>query len=174
MPETGFVRPLFSSAPETSARTTPTPVVMAPHLPELPHEAAARKAEPSEVAIAFMRWLQNGLASREIKHNETGAAVHFVEEGMALVSPLIFKLYARETGPATQADAMGLQVQREVIKAGWHRMTSGQGKGRVNILRYQVVGRGGASVGRLAAVVLSEPDRWVVPVPPPNPVLKLE
>ncbi|WCM90514.1 MobH family relaxase [Acidovorax sp. NCPPB 3576] len=173
-PETGFVRPLFSSAPETSARTTPTPVVMAPHLPELPHEAAARKAEPSEVAIAFMRWLQNGLASREIKHNETGAAVHFVEEGMALVSPLIFKLYARETGPATQADATGLQVQREVIKAGWHRMTSGQGKGRVNILRYQVVGRGGASVGRLAAVVLAEPDRWVVPVPPANPVLKLE
>ncbi|GKS92660.1 MobH family relaxase [Acidovorax sp. SUPP2539] len=173
-PEAGFVRPLFGSAPETSARTQPTPVVLAPHLPELPHEAAARKVEPSEVAIAFMRWLQNGLASREIKHNETGAAVHFVEEGMALVSPLIFKLYARETGPADQADATGLQVQREVIKAGWHRMTSGQGKGRVNILRYQVMGRGGASVGRLAAVVLSEPDRWVVPVPPPNPVLKLE
>ncbi|GKT20010.1 TraI domain-containing protein [Acidovorax sp. SUPP2522] len=173
-PEASFVRPLFGSAPETSARTQPMPVVLAPHLPELPHEAAARKVEPSEVAIAFMRWLQNGLASREIKHNETGAAVHFVEEGMALVSPLIFKLYARETGPADQADAMGLQVQRELIKAGWHRMTSGQGKGRVNILRYQVVGRGGASVGRLAAVVLSEPDRWVVPVPPPNPVLKLE
>ncbi|GKT25027.1 MobH family relaxase [Acidovorax sp. SUPP3334] len=173
-PEAGFVRPLFGSAPETSARTQPTPVVLAPHLPELPHEAAARKAEPSEVAIAFMRWLQNGLASREIKHNETGAAVHFVDEGMALVSPLIFKLYARETGPADQADATGLQVQREVIKAGWHRMTSGQGKGRVNILRYQVMGRGGASVGRLAAVVLAEPDRWVVPVPPANPVLKLE
>ncbi|WP_284399703.1 MobH family relaxase [Acidovorax sp. SUPP2825] len=173
-PEPGFVRPLFGVTPETSARTPPTPVVLAPHLPELPHEAAARKVEPSEVAIAFMRWLQNGLASREIKHNETGAAVHFVEEGMALVSPLIFKLYARETGPADQADATGLQVQREVIKAGWHRMTSGQGKGRVNILRYQVMGRGGASVGRLAAVVLAEPDRWVLPVPPANPVLKLE
>ncbi|WP_284428009.1 hypothetical protein, partial [Acidovorax sp. SUPP1855] len=75
---------------------------------------------------------------------------------------------------AAHADATGLQVQREVIKAGWHRMTSGQGKGRVNILRYQVMGRGGASVGRLAAVVLAEPDRWVLPVPPANPVLKLE
>ncbi|GKT26911.1 DNA-binding domain-containing protein [Acidovorax sp. SUPP3334] len=107
-PEAGFVRPLFGSAPETSARTQPTPVVLAPHLHELPHEAAARKVEPSEVAVAFMRWLQNGLASREIKHNETGAAMHFVEEGIALVSPLIFKLYARDTWPADQADATGL------------------------------------------------------------------
>ena len=72
-----------------------TPVVLTPALPELPHETAAKKKEPSAAAMEFIGWLQRGLASREIKYNETGAPVHFVEEGMALVSPLIFKLYAQ-------------------------------------------------------------------------------
>lgn len=151
-----------------------TPVVLTPALPELPHETAAKKKEPSAAAMEFIGWLQRGLASREIKYNETGAPVHFVEEGMALVSPLIFKLYARETGPEEQADATGMQVQREVIKSGWHRMGLGSGGGKVNILRYQVIGRGNAPVARLSAVVLVDPDRFVLPVPPPNPVLKLE
>lgn len=174
------VRPLFSppsaaSAPASSPPRgiSPDPVVLTPNLPELPQETARRKAEPSEVAVAFMQWVQQGLAGRSLKYNESGAPVHFTAEGMALVSPLIFKLYARETGPESEADAMGLQVQREVIKAGWHRMGAGQGRSKVNILRYEVQGRGGTSVGKLSAVVLSDPDRWVLPVPPPNPVLKL-
>lgn len=151
-----------------------TPVVLTPKLPELPHEVAAKRKEPSETAMAFIQWLQRGLASREITYNETGAPVHFVEEGMALVSPLIFKLYAKDTGPEEEADATGLQVQREVIKAGWHRMGQGSGGGKVNILRYQVLGRGNAVVARLSAIVLIEPDRFVLPVPPANPVLKLD
>ena len=151
----------------------PDPVLLVPKLSELPQDTAAKQSEPSETAVLFMRWLQQGLASREIKYNESGAPVHFTEEGMALVSPLIFKLYARENGPEAQADAAGLQIQREVIKAGWHRMNPAKGSGRVNILRYDVQGRGGAAVGKLSAVVLTEPARWVLPVPPANPVLKL-
>ena len=161
-----LVQPMFGPA-------EPGPVLLAPQLPELPQEAAARKAEPSPTALAFMQWLQQGLASRQIKYNEAGAPVHFTSEGMALVSPLIFKLYASETGPQADADTDGLQVQREVIKAGWHRMTSAQGSGRLNILRYAVLGRGGVAVGKISAVVLTEPDRWVMPVPPANPVLQL-
>ena len=118
-----------------------------------------------------MRWLQQGLAARLIKYNETGAPVHFVAEGMALVSPLIFKLYAREQ-ELQDAEAVGLQVQREVIKAGWHRMRATPGKGRVNILRYEVLGRGNIPVGKLSAVVLTNADRWVQPLPPANPVLR--
>ena len=160
--------------PSAPACAGTSPVVLTPALPDLPHEVAAKKKEPSATAMEFMEWLQRGLTSREIKYNETGAPVHFVDEGMALVSPLIFKLYAREIGPQEQADSTGMQVQREVIKSGWHRMATGSGKGKVNILRYQVVGRGNTVVARLSAVVLVDPDRFVLPVPPPNPVLKLE
>lgn len=179
--QSAAVRPLFqapglasNAGAHTTARAAVTaPVVLTPSLPELPQDTASRKAEPSEKAIAFVHWLQQGLAARVIKYNESGAPVHFTEEGMALVSPLIFKLYARETGLESEAEATGLQVQREVIKAGWHRMGAGQGRSKVNILRYEVLGRGGASVGRLSAIVLMAPDRWVLPVPPANPVLKL-
>jgi hypothetical protein len=155
------------------ARTAPDPVVLMPSLPELPQDAASRKAEPSELALAFIQWLQQGLASREIKYNESGASVHFTAEGMALVSPLIFKLYARETGPESEADMAGLQIQREVLKAGWHMMVATKGAGKANIVRYEVMGRGGTPVGKLSAVVLTNPDQFVLPVPPNNPVLKL-
>lgn len=159
--------------PSASAGSTPDPVVLMPRLPELPQQAASRQAEPSATALAFIQWLQQGLASRELKYNESGAPVHFTAEGMALVSPLIFKLYARETGPEAQADIMGLQVQREVLKAGWHLMVAAKGAGKVNIVRYEVLGRGGVAVSKLSAVVLTAPDRFVLPVPPVNPVLKL-
>lgn len=159
--------------PSAAAGSTPDPVVLMPRLPELPQQAASRQAEPSATALAFIQWLQQGLASRELKYNESGAPVHFTAEGMALVSPLIFKLYARETGPEAQADIMGLQVQREVLKAGWHLMVAAKGAGKVNIVRYEVLGRGGVAVSKLSAVVLTAPDRFVLPVPPVNPVLKL-
>ena len=99
--------------------------------------------------------------------------MHFTAEGMALVSPLIFKQYARETVSEAQAELMGLQVQREVLKAGWHLMVAAKGAGKVNIVRYEVLGRGGAAVSKLSAVVLTAPDRFVLPVPPVNPVLRL-
>ena len=144
-----------------------------PRLPELPQQAASRQAEPSATALAFIQWLQQGLASRELKYNESGAPVHFTAEGMALVSPLIFKLFASESASQAEAEIQAMQVQREVIKAGWHLMTSTKGSGRLNILRYEVMGRGGTAVGKLSAVVLIDPDRWVLPVPPSNPVLRL-
>ena len=162
--------------PEVVARSAQAqfqtaPVVLSPFLPELPHETAGRPSEPTPAAVGFIEWLQLGLSSLALKYNETGALVHFVAEGMALVSPLVFRTYASDTGAASdaQVEAQALQVQREVIKAGWHLM----GPGKVNILKYQVLGRGGVPVGKLSAVVLTQPDRWVVPVPPVNPVLKL-
>lgn len=179
LPEVPPERPLLvrSALPPTvAARTAPArletaPVLLNPFLPELPHETAGKRSEPTPTAVAFIEWLQQGLASRELKYNETGAMVHFTPEGMALVSPLVFRTFVAEQQPSSdaEADSQALQVQREVIKAGWHLM----GPGKVNILKYQVIGRGGLPVGKLSAVVLTQPDRWVMPVPPANPVLKL-
>lgn len=95
--------------------------------------------------------------------------MHFVPEGMALVSPLIFKLYAATQVPEAEIVDEAMRVQREVVKAGWHVA----GASRKNILSYQVIGRGGTEAGRLAAIVLTSPGRFVQPVPPTNPVLKL-
>lgn len=159
--------PVAKSGPD---ETGPTAVLLQPKLPAVrgEHEAAA-KATP--LALEFMHWVQTSLVERRIKYNETGAVVHFVPQGMALVSPLIFNLFAEDRGkPEHAINDYAMQVQRELVRAGWHLA----GPNRTNIIKFGVLGRGGAVVGKLAAVVLTEPSRWVLPVPPSNPVLRVE
>jgi integrating conjugative element relaxase (TIGR03760 family) len=161
------------AVPRAPVPVATTAVVMEPAaLPALPGGARTARKVPSPVAIAFMQWLQEGLRTRTIKHNEVGAPVHFVEQGMALVSPLIFREHSRQTNSAATheplpPDKLGLDVQREVLKAGWH-LPAAAG---VNIHQFAVVKKGGIRTGRLSAVVLTTPQRWVLPVPPNNPAL---
>jgi hypothetical protein len=100
--------------------------------------------------------------------------VHFVEEGMLLVSPRIFREFATHfgedgsRGPANvpgESD-VGKSIQRQVLRAGWHLRTD---KG-VNILTYQVM-RGARAVSRLSGVVFRDPARFVKSVPRINPLL---
>ncbi|GEM_PF-657895 len=144
------------------------PVLLLQQLPRI--EGQERPAhEPSELALDFMRWVQQGLVDREIKFNETGAAVHFVEQGMALVSPLIFKKFAQEHADLAESPTeLATKVQREVIKCGWHLPAAN----RTNIVAFEIYSRGDVK-GRLSCVVLVEPGRWVQPVPPSNPALKM-
>ena len=163
---------LDAPAPQraTEGMPLPAPVMLMPKVRDLPQrESGASAPQPSDQALGFVGWLQQSLAKRTLKYNETGAAVHFTVEGMALVSPLIFKLYARTLRDQASADEYAMDVQREVIKAGWHMI----GPNRKNIVRYEVSGRGGTSVSKLSAVVLVNPSKFVVPVPPANPALRL-
>lgn len=154
--------------PQTHRADEPQPVLLLQQLPRI--EGQERPAhEPSELALDFMRWVQHGLVDREIKFNETGAAVHFVEQGMALVSPLIFKKFAQEHADLAESPTeLATKVQREVIKCGWHLPAAN----RTNIIAFEIYSRGDVK-GRLSCVVLTEPGRWVQPVPPSNPALKM-
>ena len=135
--------------------------------------------EPSEVAIAFMRWVQQGLTDGSLKYNEAGAPVHFVAAGMALVSPAIFRDYALQFGEPspvgraaskTGPERVGLSIQREVLRAGWHVPNP---KDSTNIWTFLVSARRGTTRStRLSAVVLADVRRWVLEPPPPNPALK--
>jgi hypothetical protein len=167
-PAAASVAPVASAAPDGRPGELPGPVALTPQLPPVPG-AAAEKPAP-EVAVQFMLWLMAGLRDRGITYNETGAPVHFVPAGMALVSPLIFREFARQRPDVvvgSEPDRAGLDVQREVLKAGWH-VPGPAGK---NIHHFTVVKRGGVRAGRLSAVVMAEPHRFVYPVPPPNPAI---
>lgn len=153
------------------------PVTPYAHVPASRHQGARSKVsdapEPSDAALQFMAWLQQGIADGSIPYNEAGAAVHFVPEGMALVSPRTFRdfatLYGDDGNGAVHASCanhkLGTGIQRQVIKARWHVV----GAGNSNVHHYTVLGRGGKPVGKLAAVVIKHPERWVNPVPLPNP-----
>lgn len=168
-----------TSKPPAGATGVPRPVVLPSTAPTV---VGGKAKEPSQLAINFMQWLQGGLADGSIKHNELGAPVHFVKHGMALVSPLIFREYASQFGesltgeqdPAPdvspgpgESSRTGLVVQREVIRAGWHIPAPGG----LNVWAFQVKKKGSARASRLSAVVLRDPNRWVMPVPPPNPYI---
>lgn len=135
-------------------------------------ESDKQSPAPSDAALRFMTWLQQGLGDGSIPYNEAGAPVHFVPDGMALVSPRTFRdfaaLYGDDgTGPPhpPSGDKLGTGIQRQVIKAKWHIV----GSGNANVLHYTVLGRGGKPAGKLAAVVVKHPERWINPVPPVNP-----
>jgi len=135
--------------------------------------------QPSEAAIAFMLWVQQGLGDGSLKYNETGALVHFVEAGIALVSPALFRQYAqafgeppfKSTSNSGTPGEIGLGIQREVLRAGWHAPNPIDGS---NIWTFHVSRRrGGAKASRLSAVVLADVQRWVIEPPPPNLALQM-
>lgn len=166
-----------ASAPRPAPLPSNRPVTPYAHVPASPPRGARGEAndapEPSDAALQFMAWLQQGIADGSIPYNEAGAPVHFVPEGMALVSPRTFRdfatLYGDDGNGAVHAscanDKLGAGIQRQVIKARWHVV----GAGNSNVHHYTVLGRGGKPVGKLAAVVIKHPERWVNPVPLPNP-----
>ena len=131
-------------------------------------------AQAPDAARRFIGWVQQGLSEGTLRVNEAGALVHFVDEGMLLVSPRIFREFAKrfgEDGGCDPANApgesdIGKSIQRQVLRAGWHLRAD---KG-VNILTYQVM-RGDRAVSRLSGVVIRNPARFVKPVPPVNPLL---
>ena len=126
-----------------------------------------------DAAHRFMAWLQQGLADGTLSVNVAGAPVHFVPEGMLLVSPRIFREFATRFGDDSNGPALaagdpdiGKSIQRQFLRAGWHRRA---GKG-VNMLSYQVM-RGERAVSQLSGVVIANPERFIHPVPAINPAL---
>lgn len=136
------------------APAVPAPVAPYAVAPKL----ASSVSEPSALAIAFIEWVQHGLAGGGMTYNEPGSPIHFLPSGMALVSPRIFRDYAEAVGESSNT------VQQQVIAAGWNVKAAGNS----NILHFAVVKRDGVRAGKLSAVVIEHPERWVNPVPPIN------
>ncbi len=124
---------------------------------------ARGKAAPSEEATKFMKWVQAGLASGTMAYNESGAVVHFVKEGMLLVSPKIFQAYAGKD----QDDWMG--IQKRFVKSGW-ALRAGDGK---FIWRFQVISGKNATGIMLNGMIVANPGEFINEVPAVNPYLVL-
>lgn len=154
----------------------PKPQLLPPVSPALPVPSRSGSKDanaPPEAALRFMSWLQAGLADGTLTFNQAGAMVHFVREGMLLVSPRIFQRFAKafgEDGRGAVSSAspekkdLGIGIQRQWLKAGWHI----RGEKGINILPYQVL-RGEKPAARISGVVIADPQRFVSPVPPANP-----
>lgn len=161
------VPPWDSQPPTSPPRPTPDaptgmpdimPVPVKPDVPP-PVPGAPPKKAPNPESIAFMQWVQAGLANGELAYNESKALVHFLPEGMLLVSPRIFQAYADEN------NLDWMKIQGRVSKSGLpHRNP----KGGKFVWRCQLVNNGAFLNG-----FLLDPKPFLTEVPPNNPHLVL-
>lgn len=129
-----------------------------------------------EAGTRFIRWLQEAVASGELNYNERDSMVHFVEEGMMLVSPAIFIHFSKLNGEdglgSPSNGSPGVEIQRNLLKCGWHmRVLNSRGLPN-NIATYSVKSPGKSTT--VKAVVIKSPERYFSPVPDRNPYLKLK
>jgi integrating conjugative element relaxase (TIGR03760 family) len=131
-----------------------------------------RKAgsDPKPNADAFMGWVQRGLGTGEILFNESGAFVHFVPEGLILISPKAFKEYLSTNafvGSIGESKDALRALQREMQKAGYITFNKADNS---HFFKYQTQSE--ATLGApMTCYLVPNPQAYIQPVPSPNPLL---
>ncbi|HEM7853397.1 TPA: MobH family relaxase [Burkholderia multivorans] len=169
------------------AHTADRPVpdqVASPMRPKQKAKAPARSVasreggrQPRPNAERFMAWVQEGIATGALPYNESMARVHFVPEGMLLVTPAVFRDFAQahpeaiEQTPAedSRTPEPWKQVQRDFQKSGYPVAADSGGAARSYLLHYAIKGAGER---QLSVMLVPEPERFFNPVPPPNAMIQ--
>ncbi|MGQ0700317.1 MAG: MobH family relaxase [Panacagrimonas sp.] len=130
---------------------------------EAEHDETATTAETPLDAFCqkneFLAWLRAGIVTGRLKTNTADARVHYVEEGLLLVSPAVFRDFAGVTGWEA--------AQKKLLKLRLHRKTA-QG---TNVWTYRVVGET-KSGALLRGIVIPDPQTQLgIVVTRTNPVL---
>jgi integrating conjugative element relaxase (TIGR03760 family) len=152
--------------------------LLAPVTPNVSKQMAklTGPSDPPEAAVAFMRWLQEGIVGGEIQINQSVAQVHFVKlthpaiaKGVAqslmlLVTPLCFRDFAESNTQYGDSKT----VQSAFLKAKWHVTAE---TGNINILRFKTPGNNNGVTKLLSCIGVQYPENFVNPVPSANELL---
>lgn len=137
--------------------------------------ARASNAKPRPNAERFMAWIQQGVGNGELLYNESSACIHFVQEGMFVLSPKAFQEYARLCPDAIDIDVETSKpvepwrvVQRDFQRSTYPQKAPKE-EGGTYLYYYTVSGPAGK---RLAGLLVAEPGRFFNPVPAANSLLK--
>ncbi|MFT4066687.1 MobH family relaxase [Paraburkholderia sp.] len=163
----------------------PVPDQVAPPMrPKQKAKAPARSVashaggrQPRPNAERFMAWVQEGIATGTLPYNESMARVHFVPEGMLLVTPAVFRDFAQAHLEAIEqtpdengrAPEPWKQLQRDFQKSGYPVAADSGGAARSYLLHYTIKGAGGR---QLSVMLVPEPERFFNPVPSPNAMIQ--
>ena len=118
------------------------------------------------LATGFLVWARQGVAKGSLRVNQADARVHTVPEGVLLISPAIFKDYARSLGTP--------EVWNRIQKAFCQRKIHLRAHDDTNFHSYQVRLPEGNHSGKthlLKGIVIPDPSLIFESVLPPNPVL---
>jgi hypothetical protein len=123
----------------------------------------------SALARQFIAWLYQGLENGSLVSNQADAVVFRVAEGLLLVSPKVFRACAQQGAHQDEPIAeTARRLQREVLRAGWHRCTAAGG----NFHGYAFTPVGG-QVRQIQGVLIPQPQRLVRNLPPVDTRLRL-
>lgn len=133
-------------------------------------------SQAKESAMRFFAWVQQGVAEGTLKYNAPDARIHFVPEGMLLVSPATFRDFAavfgdvgHTTAPgANGKERLGNGIQNAVKRSG---LVVPAAKGNY-LHRYQILRSGSQGGSFLNCFLVPRPELLFNPVPPVNPLLK--
>ena len=177
MPAHGSAVPADDFLDETDTAASIKPVVKPPvqalTIPTTPpkpkHRAPGAKPRPD--ADSFFSWVQQGLGTGDLSYNDAESAIHFTNEGMALVSPKIFKLYLEEHSYQSELSPgqKPLNALQNDLQRGGYTSKNGAG----NFFTYQVRQSDGTLGATLTTYIVPNPQAYIRPVPSPNPVLVL-
>jgi integrating conjugative element relaxase (TIGR03760 family) len=176
-----------------------SPVQMAKHDAQLRRPAmTARRLPPTPRLNAdrFIAWLQNGLGTGAIIHNESSAFIHFVPDGMAILSPLSFKLFLEQNAfvgelpvnansspskdeqaeknlsPEKKAALIKKKelaaLQRELQKSGYIAFNKPE---NTFFHRYQTKSAEGETGAIITCYLVANPLAYISPVPSANKLL---
>jgi hypothetical protein len=143
-------------------------------LPSIPNNVTETKpAKP--LAQLFMNWLAQGISDGSVSYNTATSVVHFVAEGMLLVSPKVFQHFEELVRTSAVTDNQGLltdktwkEVQNAVAKSGWLYASQ---PGNRHAVTYDVIAQGKTVHTAVTGFLVHTPDRWLSPLPGPNPYL---
>jgi integrating conjugative element relaxase (TIGR03760 family) len=143
-------------------------------LPPIPGEATdVKPAKP--LAQLFMNWLAQGISDGSVTYNTATSIAHFVTEGMLLVSPKVFQQFEELVKSGVVTDSDGLltdktwkEVQNAVAKSGWLYASQ---PGNRHAVTYDVLAQGKAMRATVTGFLVQTPERWLSPLPRPNPYL---
>jgi hypothetical protein len=123
----------------------------------------------SALARQFITWLNQGLENGTLVSNQADAMVFRVAEGLLLVSPKVFRAYAQQgVHHAEPIAETARRLQRELLRAGWHRCTAAGG----NFHGYAFTPVGG-QVRQIQGVLIPQPQRLFRNLPPVDTRLRL-
>lgn len=121
-----------------------------------------------DVALEFWEWVRDGVLNQRLAANNTTASVHFVDEGVFLVTPRIFKHYCKH---AKLGEDSYSKLQKRFNRLKMHRKTA---LTHLNVHPYLVDTGGGTRTSKL--------NGWIIPyerifpagaeLPQPNKLLK--
>lgn len=123
-------------------------------------------SKPRPAADAFLAWVTDSLRNGSLPYNKDGAPAYFTAEGLALVSPKIFKLYLKNhdyEGDLLVSQDPIKMLQSDLRRGGYNVRCDG-----VDLFVYELR----TTRAQLHCFVLPHPERYLSPPPPVSSVLR--